>query len=502
MSTAAPPPTSRPAPAPAGRDRSSSSRTSGRATPAATSSRASTCRSGAARCSASSGPSGTGKSVTLRHINGLTPPDDGDVRVFGESIVGLSEEELSPVRRRLAMLFQGGALFDSMNVEENIAFPVRGAHREGAPRRSAAIVAEKLTMVGLPGIQRKMPSELSGGMRKRVALARSIALEPEIILYDEPTTGLDPVSSEKIAQLIVDLNVRLQTTSVVVTHDIVDRPHRGRPRGVPAPGAVPVHRHVRRGGVERPPGPHGVFPLHGIPLRNGRLPGSAEGSVTGGRRATGRPAFPRGDRGPHRARRDDDRDLHGRPAGEPLPQQVPVRDALRRRPRASSRATTCSLNGVVVGNVIEVSLSGDPADRTVRVVYDVVKRWAPMIRKGTRASIKTRGLLGDKYIELEGGKPDEPEVADRRRDPGGAGRRHREAPRGQRRPADGPLGDRQVAQEHPRAAPRRARGSSARSRPTARRASELGNSFNATLHSLNAILAKVEQREGARRAGC
>jgi phospholipid/cholesterol/gamma-HCH transport system ATP-binding protein len=166
------------------------------------------------------GPSGTGKSVTLRHINGLTQPDDGDVRVFGESIVNYSEEELSPVRRRVAMLFQGGALFDSMNVEQNIAFPVT-EHTTKSPEEVAALVSEKLTMVGLPGIQGKMPSELSGGMRKRVALARSIALEPEIILYDEPTTGLDPVSSEKIAQLIVDLNVRLQTTSVVVTHDIV-----------------------------------------------------------------------------------------------------------------------------------------------------------------------------------------------------------------------------------------------------------------------------------------
>ena len=166
------------------------------------------------------GPSGTGKSVALRHINGLTMPDDGDVRVFGESIVGLSEEQLTPVRNRVAMLFQGGALFDSMNVEQNIAFPVR-EHTAKTPEEIAAIVSEKLTMVGLPGIQRKMPSELSGGMRKRVALARSIALEPEIILYDEPTTGLDPLSSEKIAQLIVDINVRLQTTSVVVTHDIV-----------------------------------------------------------------------------------------------------------------------------------------------------------------------------------------------------------------------------------------------------------------------------------------
>jgi phospholipid/cholesterol/gamma-HCH transport system ATP-binding protein len=166
------------------------------------------------------GPSGTGKSVTLRHINGLTKPDEGDVRVFGQSVNPLTEEQLSPIRRRLAMLFQGGALFDSMNVEQNVGFPLR-EHTEKTPKEIAATVAEKLAMVGLPGTQRKMPSELSGGMRKRVALARSIALEPEIILYDEPTTGLDPLTSEKIGQLIVDINHRIHTTSVVVTHDIV-----------------------------------------------------------------------------------------------------------------------------------------------------------------------------------------------------------------------------------------------------------------------------------------
>lgn len=166
------------------------------------------------------GPSGTGKSVALRHINGLEKPDDGDVRVFGQSIVRLSEEELFPVRRRLAMLFQGGALFDSMNVEENIAFPIR-EHLEKSPEEVSELVAQKLQMVGLPGTQQKMPSELSGGMRKRVSLARSIALEPEVILYDEPTTGLDPLTSEKIAQLIVEMNERLHTTSIVVTHDIM-----------------------------------------------------------------------------------------------------------------------------------------------------------------------------------------------------------------------------------------------------------------------------------------
>ena len=166
------------------------------------------------------GPSGTGKSVTIRHVNGLEKPDKGDIKVFGESIIKLSEEELSPIRRRVAMLFQGGALFDSMNVEQNVAFPLK-EHTKKSDSEIADLVAEKLTMVGLPGTQKKMPSELSGGMRKRAALARSIVLEPEIIMYDEPTTGLDPVTSEKIAQLIAELNSRLQITSIAVTHDIV-----------------------------------------------------------------------------------------------------------------------------------------------------------------------------------------------------------------------------------------------------------------------------------------
>ncbi len=166
------------------------------------------------------GPSGTGKSVTIRHVNGLEKPDKGDIRVFGQSIINLSEEELSPIRRRVAMLFQGGALFDSMNVEQNVAFPLK-EHTKKSESEIAHLVAEKLTMVGLPGTQKKMPSELSGGMRKRAALARSIVLEPEIIMYDEPTTGLDPVTSEKIAQLIAELNSRLQITSIAVTHDIV-----------------------------------------------------------------------------------------------------------------------------------------------------------------------------------------------------------------------------------------------------------------------------------------
>lgn len=165
------------------------------------------------------GPSGTGKSVMLRHINGLEKPDKGEVVVFGEEITDATEEELIPIRLRVSMLFQGGALFDSLNVSENVAFPLR-EHTAKTEEEIRARVAETLRMVGLPGTQKKMPDELSGGMKKRVALARSIALAPEMILFDEPTTGLDPLNAEKISELICDLNKSLHATFVVVTHDI------------------------------------------------------------------------------------------------------------------------------------------------------------------------------------------------------------------------------------------------------------------------------------------
>src|SRR5437764_9076229 len=165
------------------------------------------------------GGSGTGKSVTLRHMLGLEAPDQGRVLVEDEDITDLPEEELYRVRKKFGMLFQSGALFDSMTVFENVAFPLR-EHTEMAEEEIERAVRERLELVNLPNTEQLMPVDLSGGMRKRVGLARSIVLDPKMILYDEPTTGLDPITSQKINELIIDPKAKLNVTSVVVTHDI------------------------------------------------------------------------------------------------------------------------------------------------------------------------------------------------------------------------------------------------------------------------------------------
>jgi phospholipid/cholesterol/gamma-HCH transport system ATP-binding protein len=165
------------------------------------------------------GGSGTGKSVTLRHMLGLEAPDKGRVIVEDEDITDFPEEELYRVRKKFGMLFQGGALFDSMTVFENVAFPLR-EHTEMSDDEIERSVTERLELVHLTNTGHLMPVDLSGGMRKRVGLARSIVLDPKMILYDEPTTGLDPITAQKINEMIIDLQTKLNVTSVVVTHDI------------------------------------------------------------------------------------------------------------------------------------------------------------------------------------------------------------------------------------------------------------------------------------------
>lgn len=165
------------------------------------------------------GESGTGKSVLLKHIVGILRPDKGRVFFRGERIDQQTEQALVPIRRRMGFLFQTGALFDSMTVAENIAFPL-AEHTNKSPEEMDAVVAEKLHMVGLDGLQDRRPGQLSGGQKKRVALARAISLDPEVVLYDEPTTGLDPVRADVINELILKLKRELHVTSIVVTHDM------------------------------------------------------------------------------------------------------------------------------------------------------------------------------------------------------------------------------------------------------------------------------------------
>jgi phospholipid/cholesterol/gamma-HCH transport system ATP-binding protein len=206
------------------------------------------------------GRSGGGKSVLLKQIIGLQSPEGGEILIDGENIVGMNERRLLRVRHKFGMLFQGAALFDSMTVAENVGFALR-RERRWTEAEISRKVAEALELVDLPGLQEKKPAELSGGMRKRVGLARAIVYQPQIVLYDEPTTGLDPVMADSIDQLMLRVGERFEVTSLVVTHDMRSARrvgqrlfmlHRGRIHAQGSPeemfsSADPVVRHFVEG---------------------------------------------------------------------------------------------------------------------------------------------------------------------------------------------------------------------------------------------------------------
>jgi phospholipid/cholesterol/gamma-HCH transport system ATP-binding protein len=166
------------------------------------------------------GGSGSGKTVLMKHIIGLLKPDSGRVIVDGEDIVPLGPRGLERMRRKFGMVFQAAALFDSMTVFENVSFPLREHRKDLSEDEIRALVKEKLGIVGLKNVEEKYPADLSGGMRKRVGLARAIVLGPKIVLYDEPTTGLDPITTDYVDEMILDAKKELGVTSVVISHDI------------------------------------------------------------------------------------------------------------------------------------------------------------------------------------------------------------------------------------------------------------------------------------------
>lgn len=166
------------------------------------------------------GRSGCGKSVLLKHIVGLIFPDEGYIKINGKDIGTLNTKELYEIRKKFGFLFQGAALFDSLSVEENVGLPLVENNYPFTQAEISDIIAQKLELVGLPGIQKLKPSELSGGMKKRVGLARALVTDPDYILYDEPTTGLDPIMADSIDELIKDLSDKVNATAIVVTHDM------------------------------------------------------------------------------------------------------------------------------------------------------------------------------------------------------------------------------------------------------------------------------------------
>jgi len=166
------------------------------------------------------GGSGSGKSVLMKHMIGLMHPDQGHIALEGVRLEDLDLNEMYRIRRRYGMSFQEAALFDSMTVGQNVAFPLKRQRRDWKPAQVQARVTECLEMVGMPGVAQRMPNELSGGMRRRVGFARAIALQPEILLFDEPTTGLDPVMTSVLNEIIVTLRQRLNATTITITHDL------------------------------------------------------------------------------------------------------------------------------------------------------------------------------------------------------------------------------------------------------------------------------------------
>jgi phospholipid/cholesterol/gamma-HCH transport system ATP-binding protein len=166
------------------------------------------------------GKSGTGKSVTVQCIVGMLVPDGGVVTVFGEEVATLQERQLKELRMKIGFLFQGGALYDSMTVRENLEFPLTRVLKLKDQKEINRQIAEVLENVGLSDAIDKMPSDLSGGMRKRIGLARTLVVKPEIMLYDEPTTGLDPITSREISELILQMQEKYKTTSIIITHDM------------------------------------------------------------------------------------------------------------------------------------------------------------------------------------------------------------------------------------------------------------------------------------------
>ena len=341
------------------------------------------------------------------------------------------------MRRQVGMLFQMGALFDSLTVGENVAYALREhrlvLRRASSPTGSSARSRWWTCRASGP----LMPAELSGGMRKRAALARTLALEPRALLYDEPTTGLDPVVGSKINHLIRDLQTRLGLTSVVVTHDLRQRLLRRRPHRLPARGTYPLRGDDRRDPRDRRSGPPGV-PRGRVNMGASTRVGLV---ILAGLVIFGAALFTVGEQD-HLWRRKVAYQVH-----------FARSDGLQ-------KGAQVSLSGVAIGTVTDMEFPSDPTQDFIDVHIEVESRIAPRIREHTVASIHTFGLLGDRYVELAPGPPDAPPLAPgsviasldptRLRGPLRSERRHRHQRRRGGHPAAGPAGDHQPGRGTPR----------------------------------------------------